>query len=683
MNLDEDQKKIESHHSGNALVLAGAGSGKTRCIVERTAKLIYNSVSPKRILLMTFTNKAAREMRERLFEILGPDMGMPTVTTFHSFGFNFIHKNPESSGRRPWASLLDATDALYLLREQMELQGINLKDKETLARIETAYDLMGSAGIDFPLNKPEDVELFNRIADDNELDQLERDQIIATKIAYEEEKVSQNIIDYDDLINLPRRALERDSALQQKVGAFLADVTIDEAQDNNLAQYRLMKVLGGPNTSFMMVGDDDQSIYKFRGAAPECMQAYQDEFLPTIYRLERNYRSSHDIVNSASKMVSINVNRIDKNPYAVTDPSKGNESTGWMRHYNDEDMAKAIAKSIRADVNAGRQFGDIAVLYRVNAMAQIVEKALISEGIPYTIKRSITMLERKEIKLLTAMIRLTHNRTDGFAFATLAQTIKGLGAKRIEAILETGDPFNSGLLKGQAKEALDKIERSLDRLKEKGPKSLFQMTVSALDIKGWLTKRAESSVKVKRDQHTSDAEATSMTNEKIKEYIANMQLLQDCINERIDSFGDLDLEEQWVEAMDIITESPEDPDDESGSRVTLSTVHGAKGLEWSIVHCAGVSSTLFPLGEDSDLEEERRLAYVMMTRAKEKVLAHHPDSIYMYGQRTELMPSRFITELGIEEVETIPVHTPPIANSTSTLSPIDDDESVFNPSMRG
>lgn len=659
MELDQAQEKIEQHHSGHGIVLAGAGSGKTRCIVARTANLIRNGVSPKRILLLTFTNKAAREMRGRILDTIGAEMGMPTATTFHSFGFKFIHKNAEACGRRPWASLIDASDAKYLLRDIFEQQGVNLKEKDSLDRLESAYDLTGSAGLDFPITGRENQEKFDEIMDDFGLTDIEITQLQTSKLAHEAEKISQNVIDYDDLINLPRRALERNPDLQQKVGSFLAQITVDEAQDNNLAQYKLLRALGGPNTAFMMVGDDDQSIYKFRGAAPECMQAYIDAFNPETYRLEGNYRSAHGIVASASKMVSKNENRIEKNPFAVSGEEEISDSTAWIRHDDDRVMARKIASSIRADSNAGRKFGEIAILYRVNAIAPLLEKALLAEGIPYTIKRAITMLERKEIRLLTAMIRLSHNRTDGFAFATMAQTIKGLGEKRIDAMIETGEPFNSGLIKGEAQKSVEKLEKALDTLKDRGPKSLMKAVVEAVDIRYWLTKRAEASVKVKRDVNTSEKEVKEMTNSKIKEYISNMQLLQDAVNDRIDGFGDLDLEEQWAEAMDIITESPEEStEDDPRGRVTLSTVHGAKGLEWSIVHCAGLSSTLFPLGDDPDIDEERRSVYVMITRAKEKVVAHHMESLYIYGQRKELMPSRFITELGFEQIDSIPVHTP-------------------------
>ena len=654
MAVDQDQEKIVNHvRMGNALVLAGAGSGKTHSVVERVVRLIQEGVSPSRILLLTFTNKAAKEMRSRILERLPEGTGSPNATTFHSFGYRFIQKNYQECSRNSFPSLMDEPDQTKLLETTIEAAGVSKKkDRGKFDGLVESLSLVRSAGVDFPPQN-EELVIFQNILMNLDMSPSDGNLLIKIHEAYTRQKQEQNILDFDDLVELPRMAMERHPELQKKVSEFLLDITVDESQDNNRAQYKLMRMFRSPTNSFMMVGDDDQSIYKFRGAAPECMSEYIKEFNPVVYRLERNYRSQPDIVSSASNMVRRNEERMEKNPYAVADHN-GHSNIGWVRHARDNDMATSIAKSIREDIQKGLKFSDIAVMYRVNAMAQRLEKALFVEGIPYFVKKSISMLDRKEIRLMLATIRLSVNRDDGLAFKTVAEIIPNLGEKGIQKILDTRNFFNSGVTSPSVQACIDKIRLGMDDIAQnKGPEGLFAMMANTMELRPFLTKRAEAAVKTSKETAGLEGrELEKAVNAKIAGYVRNMREIQEGIIQRINEFEDMDLDERWAEAMDLITSPPEYDDGEAAhGRVTLTTIHGAKGLEWSVVHGFGVSSTMMPMGEDPDIEEERRLAYVMFTRAKERFIAHHADKVFVYGREQELLPSRFITEAGLPEFD--------------------------------
>lgn len=666
MHLDDDQEVIANHEDGHALVLAGAGSGKTTCIVERCFRRIKNGIPPQKILMMTFTNKAAKEMRERLEVKLkdyyeGGQFTMPTITTYHSFGHRLIQKYPEAHLRQPGITIMSEGEIKAMLKTLTEA----VASKDAARRGIDAYEMMRNEGLD-PTRPQDEKAIFNIMTTH---DIYEQREVLSAWQAYEKEKQFQNIIDFGDLINLPIYALRNSPDLRHRLNDYLIDITIDESQDNNKSQYKMLKLLASPDgfQSVVMIGDDDQSIHRWRGAEPDNLQTFQDEYQPSLYLLENNYRSQPIIVDSATKVIRNNRKRMEKNPRATLEQtSKG--VVKLMEYPKGEDMTRFLVKKIKDDLEKGVQPKDIAVLYRTNKMAHFLEEHFLVAGIPYSVKKGTEILDSTECKLMIAAARLAINERDQQAFLRLSDIIPGLGKKKVEDLfdsLKEGESIFSKVdqLKGKAKEETDKALGRIRLLSDKGPKVLSSW-MKQQAVKDWLEKKAETAVKQEfkeeiNDGHFGEGDMKREKAARLQHYWRNIESVQKTINVRIDEMpAGSEPIDQWLEALDVVLRPPED--EYEPNKVTLCTAHSAKGLEWKIVHIAGFSDGLMPLTfesknegsdtvDDVDMTEERCLAYVAMTRAKEQLYLHHAKRMdLMNGQGNRFYQiSRFYDESGL------------------------------------
>lgn len=662
MELDEKQQMVADHEDGHMLVLAGAGSGKTSAIIQRAYQRIQSGIPANKILMMTFTNKAAREMQERLLVKLKKDpsnehekVSMPTITTYHCFGHRFITKNPQQCQRQSNFSIMLESDVKSLLKAFTEA----VVHKDVAKGTYDIYSLIRNEGLD--ATRENDKSSILKMIETKGVDQNDAKNIYLAWQEYEYQKQFQNTIDFNDLINLPIHAMRNNPELRYKINDFLNDITIDEAQDNNKAQYKMLKLIA-PSAGFqsvVMIGDDDQSIHRWRGANPEGLHTFQNDYFPSVYLMENNYRSQPNIVVAATSVIRNNTDRMEKNPTPILS-EKPNSFIELFQRKSGDEMAEALAIQIKESIRNGEQPKDIAVLYRTNKMADFLEPFLLKHGVPYSIKKGMELLERSESKLMIAAARLAVNPRDQSAFIRVAEIIPGLGKKRIDDLFETlqqGESIFDAIerLPKKAKEEAEKAIAVIKQIYIDGPKSLITWTEQPAYIK-WLEKRAEAAVKA------GDEEDESII-VRVATYKRNIGSIQDTINERLrlldrNSTTPPNLAEQWGEAFDVILRPPED--EYENNRVVLSTAHSAKGLEWNTVHIVGFSEGLMPMvptspdappPTDNQIKEERCLAYVAMTRAKRNLYFHHATRMNLNNGAgySFYQVSRFYAESGLNK----------------------------------
>jgi DNA helicase-2/ATP-dependent DNA helicase PcrA len=693
MTFDEQQNAVINNVLGNALVLAGAGSGKTATVTERAARLILSGMRPTSLVMMTFTNKAAREMRQRIhaklkdhgFETNNP----PAVTTFHSFGQRIIIKNPEACGRQGIPSLMSEDDQDSLLNTSFKKFSTNDFVCKAGADI---YDKIRNQGLSAG-HKEDETAILNLLGKlcgsmDHPVDW---EPIWLGAQDYEREKEKLNTLDYHDLLILPIHALQNDTHLRLKFQAHIQDLTIDEAQDTNIAQYRLVQLLApaNGNQTVIMIGDEDQSIHRWRGANPGNLKMFNDEYRPTHFRLERNYRSLPDIVTRADRVIKNNTDRFEKNGIPVRKSSINPIS--YQINHNDDEMSLAIAQKIREALDRGVEPSDIAILYRTNRMANLLEPALLAQDIPYQIYNGQDLLSRVESKIILSAIRFAVNPYDLMAFERLTELMPGVGKKFMEKL--KGDIKNGETIYHAATRLPEPSQaivvpmlKSIVELRNSGPTKILTWINEQPEIRNWLTKKAHAQLKTakvnkpkefddwkkfNRKEYLTDDEKESLRadrvmdrcekyqqrlNETISTYVERMKLVCKTINERCRGLPlNSSIEDQWFEANNVIA-SPPDEENAKKPGVHLMTIHSAKGLEWEHVHLAGASDGIMPFTrsdvdryDPEHMQDERRLAYVAITRARDQLCIYHCQRInLMDGKGFRMLnPSPFIQEAGI------------------------------------
>jgi len=693
--FDKQQLQVINHQQGHGLILAGAGSGKTASIVERAVKMIESGGNPNEIVIVTFTNKAAREARQRIYmrlkEIYDGESPQPSVTTFHAFGQRIIHKNTEACGRTGIPSLLEADDQDSLFNKSLRKYITDFDCKLGSQFYEKIRNIGLSAGYDADL--PKITSLLKDYS--SEVDRPVRwESFLQSFIDYETEKQNINALDYHDLLILPIQALKKDPALLKKFQKHVKDLTVDEAQDTNLAQYELIKLLVPPETTtqtVIMIGDEDQSIHRWRGANPENLRLFNEAYRPTLHRLENNYRSLPEIVNRAESVIQNNLDRFDKKGISVRKSLE--EPVSYKVSAEASEMGDKIAESIKASINSGVEPNEIAILYRTNRMATLLEPALIARSIPYQIYNGQDLLGRSEAKILLAAIRLAINPYDRLAFNKLSEIIPRVGKKVLE-LIEEGMGNNKSsvfdeVMKLSAPQQANIVPMltSIYKLRQEGPKALGQWAAGQPDMQAWIIKKSEATLKTKklhkpkafdvwkqynRNQPISPEERQILAetgvikscenhqkrlNETIGNTIDRMKLVWKTINDRCAQLSpDASLEDQWFEANAVIAAPPDE--EKKRPSVHLMSIHASKGLEFKEVHLAGFSNGLLPLNIDTNpgnehLEDERRLAYVGITRAKDKLHVHHAEHINLMDGKgyRYVKPSIFSEEAGFVEEE--------------------------------
>lgn len=631
--LNEKQRQGVVTTKGPVLILAGAGSGKTRVLTERVAYLMsHENVDPWNIMAITFTNKAAGEMRERVDALAGSGAKKVWVATFHSTCVRILRNHADKLGYAPGFSIYDTDDSKAVMKEVLKRLNIDSKrfpEKMFLSRISSAKD---------KLQKPSDINVGS--------DPIERQLALVYK-AYQQRLISQNAFDFDDLIvqtvELFRQFPEVLKTYQQRFKYIM----VDEYQDTNTAQFELVRLLSEAHHNLCVVGDDDQSIYKFRGANIYNILNFESNYPEcTVIKLEENYRSTSQILNAANTVIKNNVGRKDK---ALWTKNPDGERLHFKRLESSYEEAEFIAYDIERQMRkTGIKYSENAILYRTNMQSRALEEKLIMENIPYRIVGGTNFYQRKEIKDCIAYLKTIDNGRDDISCMRIINTPRrGIGDTTIERILNfavtNALSFYDAMLRiediPEARKSKPKIEE-FTRLIE-GFKELDQSSVAALIDE---VLKQSGYVAMLEAQATDEAKGRL---ENLGELISKAALY-DADNPEGDLTG-------FLEEVSLIADIDSVTADED--RVLLMTLHSAKGLEFTNVYMSGMEDGLFPgmrtitSMDDSEMEEERRLVYVGITRAKRRLTLTSAARRMLRGEFEMHPVSRFVDEIPKEMFE--------------------------------
>ncbi|EKI3338021.1 UvrD-helicase domain-containing protein [Campylobacter coli] len=616
--LNESQKEAASHIDGPMLILAGAGSGKTKTITTRLAYMIGEVGIPAiNTLTLTFTNKAASVMKNRALSLLNSSEN-PLLCTFHKFGLLFLKLHIERLGRKNNFIIIDNDDSKKILKELIN------DDKTSPHQILQfiSHFKNESKSVQDVFN---DLELLK----DNEIKHQALQKIAIYYQNYQEYLLKHNFVDFDDLLLLTNILLENDQNFAKEQSSFYRYITVDEYQDTNALQYKILKNLCCFHENICVVGDDDQSIYSWRGAKIENILNFQSEFSNVkLVKLEQNYRSVGMILKAANNLISHNKKRLGKTLLCTKDEG---EDIQILSSDNEKIESALVAKKIKELLNSGIYAGEIAVLFRINALSRSIEEAFMKEKIPYKLLSGMRFYERLEIKDLICYLRILINPNDDLSFKRIINRPKrSIGEKALQNLEDYAQKRKISLF-----EALCESD---------GGVGIFSLKKAQNEAKKFIQN-------IYKLREYSDLKKMIENFEELfafKEFYA----LQEDGDERV-----LNIDEFYASIKEKIKEEPQttledilseisllsDQDGIEGECVYLMSVHTSKGLEFDHVFIVGLEEGFFPLNE-SDIEEERRLAYVAITRAKKCLSLSIAKSRFYRGSRTELDSSRFLEE---------------------------------------
>ena len=652
-DLNEQQLAAVNCSLGNKLILAGAGSGKTRVLTCRVAKLIESfEVRPSDILALTFTNKASNEMKQRLEKILRISSQGLWFGTFHGICRRLLKIHWREAGIAEYFTILDSQDQLRMIKRIVKSQNLddNLYDPKALQSFINTQKDKGKR--------------HNNASNDD-------DKYIEIYKEYDEACRQTNSVDFADLILLTYEMFKNNPNILNYYGNRFKNIMVDEFQDTNTLQFNLLKLINGDSGSLYAVGDDDQSIYGWRGARSRNIQSFEEEFNNVeIFKLEQNYRSTNEILSVANSLISKNIERLGKNLWTKSD--KG-QPVYLYEAYSGDDESKFIIDKIQEYVAKGYKRSDIALLYRSNFLSRRLEEELNSRSIPYKIYGGFRFFERAEVKDVIAYLRLAVNTLDDAAFErTINNPPRGLGEKTIQAVREYSKKhsismwetisqidkteINSQRAHNSFADFIKIINTLRDHLNELHPVSLIEKVIelSALN-KYYESKKNEESLSKQ---------------ENLEELLSTAERFYQNNIDSEDVLGDF-LDNAALEAGEFQSKTHEDP-------VQLMTIHSAKGLEFPIVFLTGMDEGIFP-NENRNLkkgflEEERRLCYVAITRAMKCLYITHANMRYMHGNNNFLIPSRFINEIDEGLLESIKItHTKNFKNK-----PLSNEDDIYS-----
>ena len=650
--LNEAQADAVSAPESNLLVLAGAGSGKTRVLVHRVAWLMeMYDVSPHGILAVTFTNKAAKEMNARLEALVNRSFRSMWVGTFHGLCHRLLRMHYQEAGLNQNFQVLDSDDQSKVVKRLLEAHQLDEKrfpPKTICHFINSQKDEGCRAAAVQPKG-----DYFN-------------DKLIDLYAAYENECEAKGLVDFGELLLRAHETLRDNSELLAHYQNRFRHILVDEFQDTNTIQYAWLRLLAGAGNHVMAVGDDDQSIYGWRGAKVENIRAFEQDFKGVVtVRLTRNYRSTANILNAANAVIANNFGRLGKDLWTEDNPG---DSLKLYAAFNEQDEARFIADTAQSHVQEGNRRDDVAVLYRSNAQSRSLEEAFMRAGIPYRIYGGLRFYERMEIKNALCYLRMVLNRFDDIAFERVVNTPpRGIGEKTLEML------------------------RNIAR--DEG-KSLWSAAEFAID-NGVLTARARNPLQsfINLIDGLDDSTRELELGEKARDVVAASQLIEyhgsekgekaqtrvENIKELVSACADFEpLEENEDPLAAFLTQASLDAGDrqadEDDDAVQLMTLHSAKGLEFPVVFLAGCEEGLFPhkmsMDDPDGLEEERRLAYVGITRAMRKLYLSYAESRRLYGVENYATRSRFIKEIPVDLIDEIRMNakvTRPLKGSDKRL----------------
>lgn len=617
--LNDKQKEAVMHIDGPCLVLAGAGSGKTKVLTERIVNLINNGVSPYNILAITFTNKAAREMRERVYNSIEEEANKIFIGTFHSLGLKIVRENAGVIGYSNNVTILDRDDVNTLIKRFMKELNLDTEHypvKSILNKISFAKN----EGL-----SPEEFDKFAKAPLDMAACKLYK--------MYESALKRSNSVDFDDLLILPLRIFKKDKSVLEKYQEHFKYILVDEYQDTNMVQYDMCKLLASKYRNLFVVGDMDQSIYSFRFANyMNVINFEKDNKDAKVIVLDENYRSTNNILNAANDVIKNNKERKEKNLWS----SKGNgDKIKYIRCDNEQEEASTVVRLTKELLDKGEKPSEIAVLYRTNGQSRVFEEAFLKENIPFKIVGSYFFYNRKEIKDLISYMHLIYNNNDD---ASLERVInvprRGIGSKTIERLRSEASISDKSMFEvvSSGKE-LGFKNLIIDLTNESKNTDLVGLVDVILDKTG-----------IRKELEEKNDLESEIRLENLNEFKSIALAFQEK--------GIFSLEE-FLENISLVSDKNEYKEVDDG--INLMTLHSAKGLEFNDVFLVGMEEGIFPhnrsFESESELEEERRLCYVGITRAKEHLWLMNAKKRTLFGQVSMNFPSRFIKEINSDLID--------------------------------
>ena len=632
--LNEAQKKAVTNASQNCLVVTGAGSGKTRVLTQRIIWLIsQKNYSPLSILAVTFTNKAANEIKSRLSESLNLNIQNLWVGTFHGICYRILRQHFLAAKLDKNFQIIDSEDQIRLIKRILKLNSIDenfISPKQYVNYI----------------NRKKDSSIRSKDIVDKDFSEKGYKHIYQL---YEEYCNKSSLVDFGELILKTKEILESNDEISKYYKNNFKEILVDEFQDTNKIQYELIKLFSSKQNSVFAVGDDDQSIYGWRGAVSTNMNTFQKEFQDlTLVRLEQNYRSTSNILNAANHLIKNNDDRLGKNLWTS---DKSGEPIKYFIAYNDYEEAEFVIEKIKELVENEYQNDEISILYRSNAQSRILEEQLIANKIKYRIYGGLRFFERAEIKDILAYLRLAFNHNDDNSFERIINTpTRGIGEKTKTIIRESAKINNTSLFQSaydalKNKNFSNKVNNSLDNffavishIKDMQDKKLPEIISTIIEKTG-----------IKKPYENNKTEQNQSKIENIDELVSAASSFQE-----ENYYNDEPVLDAFLSHVSL--ESGEGQGDKWEKCVQLMTIHAAKGLEFPVVFLVGMEEGLFPskLSIDEDnLSEERRLCYVGITRARKLLFLSSAELRRQYGYDNYALPSRFISEIPEELIEQI------------------------------
>lgn len=660
-NLNEPQLAAVTLPAEHALILAGAGSGKTRVLTTRIAWLISTGqVSPQGILAVTFTNKAAKEMQTRLAAMLPINVKGMWIGTFHGLCNRLLRAHYRDAGLPQLFQILDSADQLSSVKRMMK--ALNVDDEKFPPREMCQFiNAQKEQGL-----RASAVEAWDSWAK----------QKVDLYAAYEAQCQREGVVDFAELLLRSYELLTRNEPLLRHYQERFRHILVDEFQDTNKLQYRWLKLLAGQHAALFCVGDDDQSIYAFRGADVSNMRDFEREFhVKHMIRLEQNYRSHGNILDAANAIIQNNPQRLGKNLW--THAGSG-EPIRVYEAYSDNDEARWIVEEVKALVRDGHTRAEIALLYRSNAQSRALEHALFNAGIPYRVYGGLRFFERAEVKHALAYLRLIANVNDDTAFARVVNfPVRGIGARSLEALQDAAKAANSSFfasipqVSGKGGTSLAAFAQLIHQLSEAAHLPLPELIDHVLELSGL------------RTHYQNEKEG--------QERLANLDELINGATSFIAEEGTPSEEGELSADLAAFLshaslEAGEHQAGEGDDALQLMTVHSAKGLEFNMVFISGLEEGLFPhensvndtRNGSNGLEEERRLMYVAVTRARQRLYLSIAQSRMLHGQTRYNIPSRFLDEIPKELLKWL---TPRVEKQHFAVSPAPSSNGLLNPPL--
>ena len=614
MNLDtlnERQREAVNITDGPLLVLAGAGSGKTKVLTTKVAKLILdNRIDPSNILAITFTNKAAKEMKQRILSMVG-DIGYKIqISTFHSFGLNILKKHYDKLKLSKNFTILDSDDSSILIKNILK----DMNSDENYKAIKNIISNNKNALID-------SYEYERFVSNDFE------ELVLEVYRKYENRLIKNNSVDFDDLLMLPIVLFKKHPDILKEYQEQYKYILIDEYQDTNEAQYLLTKMISAKYKNICVVGDDSQSIYSWRGSNYKNILNFEKDYpnCKTVF-LEQNYRSTKTIINASNDLIKNNINRKDKNLW--TDNEEGIKIE-YKRAIDEKDEAYYVVSEINKLLDNGSKLSDIAILYRTNAQSRNLEDELLLNNIPYKVVGSVYFYNRKEIKDLMAYLKLIYNKDDDVSLTRIINVPRRkIGKVTIDKLVSKANDLNCSMY-----DAIDsgkelEFKEIIEFLRENKDNYTLTNFIDLILEKTGIIKELE-------DENTIEAQTR----------IENLNEFKSIAYQFEEKYGIISLEE-FLNEISLVSDITEYKDNEA---ITLMTIHSAKGLEFNNVFIVGLEESIFPhfnsFESNDSLEEERRLCYVAITRAKKRLWLVNALSRTIYGNKVSNKESRFIKEI--------------------------------------